>query len=261
MPFGTPTRILKDADGNPMVMSNGEPIPQALGLARYHFVYGDPVVTTRLLHAAGQAGAALRSMPLPEGVFERGSLFSRSDDLRWFYTVHEIARRHFPGSPLKTRVMAYNTAPDGPRISIDLTSLAIARKSMAPDANIRIEDPPSHTFSHLPDIVEASLCAIDVLIELAERTAHQPDQVSLPQPSLPAVRSGFLRLEGIRENYPHLEANQLEAVRKRLERWLKKNEDQAILSDEDPDTGKRRYAYPAEIVNRFVNEVLKKSKS
>lgn len=72
----------------------------------------------------------------------------------------------------------------------------------------------------------------------------------------PVHLAGMLRFEAIRKAHPELNATELDRLQKRLKRWRERNEDQVITSDENPDTGRRRYAYPAEIVSGFVKHIL-----
>ena len=81
-----------------------------------------------------------------------------------------------------------------------------------------------------------------------------------PAPAVPAPAAapatGLLRVEEIRAAYPALTRGQVERVRKRLERWRERHEDQTMFGQEDPDTGRRRCAYPADAVARAVRGVL-----
>jgi hypothetical protein len=68
---------------------------------------------------------------------------------------------------------------------------------------------------------------------------------------------GKVRLDEIRSKY-QLNEKTLDAVRKRLEKWREMHEDDCHLSDENPDTGRGRWSYPAEIATKFVHAVLAK---
>jgi hypothetical protein len=63
-------------------------------------------------------------------------------------------------------------------------------------------------------------------------------------------------MEEIRKAYEALTHHQFGAVRKRLERWRDAHEDDAMLGQENPASGRRRYAYPAHVVQEAVAEVL-----
>jgi len=72
----------------------------------------------------------------------------------------------------------------------------------------------------------------------------------------PAPVAGFLRIEDVRLLYPALDDAGVERVGKALGRWRERHEDEVLISDENPDTGRRRYAYPARVVARFVRHSL-----
>lgn len=86
----------------------------------------------------------------------------------------------------------------------------------------------------------------------AERRALPPNAKAA------VVLVGNVRIEEIRSSYPDLTETQLDRVRKKLERWRdKQGDDEVWKGDEDPDTGRRRYAYPAAIVATFVSQAKK----
>jgi hypothetical protein len=85
------------------------------------------------------------------------------------------------------------------------------------------------------------------------RDAHAPREQASGDGTPPTI--GFLRMEDIRDAYPDMTGVQLDNLRKQLEGWRKSHEDQVLLGDENPETGRRRYAYPASVVKDKVDAI------
>ena len=101
------------------------------------------------------------------------------------------------------------------------------------------------------ELLKASwVCAI--LADALENRLSQCDPHRIRQ------ISGTLTLEKIRERYPNLTPDMIDCVRKRLEKWRRHNEAQVQMFNENPDTGRRRYAYPVDRVDLEVSVLLAK---
>jgi|GEM_PF-4207121 len=85
------------------------------------------------------------------------------------------------------------------------------------------------------------------------RLADGLKQLATPPAPPPVI--GHLRLPEIRKAFPDLNYNQIERLRKRLERWRKTNEDKCHAP---PDgSGGMGWAYPVSVVETKVSEVIR----
>ena len=164
MSMDRPVQPFVDAEGNPIVNSSGEPIPLRPGLCRYAFVYGDLATADTFLGLAERAGAILSDVPIPAGQFEPWAIKSGNPIRRWLYALHEIAWKRYPGSGLIADRMAY----DG-QFSMKVSDVPHVRSGNWSFG--KTDMPTTHIFSELPDLIGASVAAIDVLLSLARKPA------------------------------------------------------------------------------------------
>jgi hypothetical protein len=128
--------------------------------------------------------------------------------------------------------------------------------------DIGISHSTASVFAFTAAFFEADLVKLRVLRDLSDpdgvpgggaSRARRTRETASPSH---APVTGFLRLEDIRVAYPGLTENQLGNLRKQLEEWRNHNEDAVLVMDEDPDSGRRRYAYPAAVVKAKVEAIL-----
>jgi hypothetical protein len=110
----------------------------------------------------------------------------------------------------------------------------------------------------LPDVflADSSHAADAFAAAISLSRLLQPAGVSVPSATPTPVATGFLRIEDIREQHRDLTEREIDCLQKKMQRWRKTHEDDVIVSDEDPDTGRRRYAYPSQLVQTWLTSVL-----
>ena len=172
------SRTFQDVECRPMLLSNGQPVAFDLGLRRYHFIFGDIPTANKLIALAQSAGAALRGAVLPQGEFAPGAMYSHQNDLRWFYMLHEIGWKCYPGTSLSAKRMTWYVTTNGSPVIFPADQLHSFRKDRFPEGlaatvNQNIPDPPAHTYSELPNLITASMSGIDVLLSMAEESAPE----------------------------------------------------------------------------------------
>jgi hypothetical protein len=134
-----------------------------------------------------------------------------------------------------------------------------AHRAGAPGSVQREDKVGGGIFDLMARMVEAQQKMANALERGADATAKS----SSGDPTGPMADSmpvGFMVMEQIRRSYPDLTRHQVESVRKGLEAWRETHEDQVFMSEENPDTGRRRYGYPVAEVKRMVDDVRRRAK-
>jgi hypothetical protein len=122
-----------------------------------------------LIGLARQAGALLDDAPEPcRALLPAETLVTDVRELRWHFAVFDLARLKLRGSTLKSDRRAWTGG-----VSCKLDDLQDTRKSRLADAVAAIPDPPDRWYATLEDMLQASLAAIDILVEaVPDRTGH-----------------------------------------------------------------------------------------
>jgi hypothetical protein len=165
--------------------------------------YGDRQATEGLIEKARLAGVILNDAPNScRALFPAETLATPVHELRWYFAVFDLAWSKQKGSTLQSDRRVWADC-----VSCKLDDLQDTRNSCLADAIAAISDPPDRWYATVEDMLQASLAAIDILVEAApdktghallgvgEKAAKQPAGEGIGDNSEPTV--GAAKLESL----------------------------------------------------------------
>ena len=177
-------RAACNADGKPIVFSDGEPVALQLGASRKYIIYAEGLVPDKPLclsfsSTATEVGRCLYGLPADVNrILWRDWLDgfdTVSDEALWINALFELAWQRIPGSPLVAKKFAWSGS-----LSVPLDALPRLRRQANRSALMAgladIPDPPTHWYSVLENLFSASVAAIDVLLAIGDEFGNEPNK-------------------------------------------------------------------------------------